>query len=104
MSLEETADLCFKSVRTVKSWDLGKPIPPECKRLMRIYKSRCICDSEEWEQFVVRKNKLVLPTGKAVSPQEIILGAALIEISSIDELNVMRKVLKYSRALVSLKK
>ena len=34
MTKEEVAELCFKSVRTVTGWDEGKPIPPECKRLM----------------------------------------------------------------------
>ncbi len=37
---EEIAELCFKSVRTVTGWDEGNPIPPECKRLMRMAKVR----------------------------------------------------------------
>ncbi|STY92178.1 Uncharacterised protein [Vibrio anguillarum] len=34
LSAEDTAKLCFKSVRTVNEWDGGKNIPKECKRLM----------------------------------------------------------------------
>lgn len=37
LSVEEVAKLRFKSVRMIK---LGKRIPPECKRLMRITKGR----------------------------------------------------------------
>jgi hypothetical protein len=36
LSKEETAKLCFKSLRTITDWDKGKEIPPECKRLMRL--------------------------------------------------------------------
>ncbi len=35
LSVEQAAELCFKSVRTVKEWDKGKEIPKECRRLMR---------------------------------------------------------------------
>lgn len=33
LSIEDTAELYFKSMRTVKEWDKGQSIPPECKRL-----------------------------------------------------------------------
>lgn len=33
LSIKQTSELCFKSVRTVKEWDKGKEIPKECKRL-----------------------------------------------------------------------
>ncbi len=48
MTKEEIAELCFKTVRTVTGWDEGKPIPPECKRLMRMAKGRKLSIYEEW--------------------------------------------------------
>ena len=48
MTKEEVAELCFKTVRTVTGWDGGKPIPPECKRLMRMAKGRKLSIYEEW--------------------------------------------------------
>ena len=48
MTKEEVAELCFKTVRTVTGWDEGKPIPPECKRLMRMAKGRELSIYEEW--------------------------------------------------------
>lgn len=38
LTVEQAAELCLKTVRTVKKWDKGKTIPPECKRLMRMTK------------------------------------------------------------------
>ncbi len=38
MTKEEVAELCFKSVRTVAGWGVETPIPPECKRLVRMAK------------------------------------------------------------------
>ncbi|ODS04745.1 hypothetical protein VSF3289_03884 [Vibrio scophthalmi] len=35
LSIEQTAELCFESIRTVKSWDEGSEIPDVCKRLIR---------------------------------------------------------------------
>lgn len=40
LTKEQTADLCFKSVKTVTRWDEGQTIPPEYKRLMRMSKGR----------------------------------------------------------------
>ncbi len=51
LSVEQAAELCLKTVRTVKEWDKGKTIPPECKRLMRMTKGRELSPSEQWEHF-----------------------------------------------------
>ncbi|AVH33079.1 regulator [Vibrio fluvialis] len=99
LSKEETAKLCFKSVRTVSLWDGGKPIPPECRRLMRLFKSRVLCDTAEWEGFSICSNKMRLPTGQLVTPQELLTGIALLQIQSIDEIKVLSKILKFSRIL-----
>ncbi|MZI93247.1 regulator [Vibrio sp. CAIM 722] len=102
LSVEETAKLCFKTVRTVKEWDTGKSIPPECKRLMRLTAKRELHHDERWEEFELRGGRLKLPTGQLVSPQQIITGIALLEIQSINEIRVNSKLLKYARALASI--
>ncbi len=53
LSIEETAELCLKTARTVKEWDKGKTIPPECKRLMRMTKGRVLSSSEAWESLPI---------------------------------------------------
>lgn len=103
LSKEETANLCFKSVRTVTGWDKGKEIPPECKRLMRMAKGRELSHLGNWKQFRIVKGRLELPTGQLVTPQEILTGIALISIQSELELKTSTKLLGIARALNSLK-
>ncbi|EJL6744738.1 phage protein [Vibrio alginolyticus] len=104
LSLEETAKLCFRSVRVVKSWDEGEPIPPECKRLMRMTRGRELAVSEEWERFIMHKDKLELPTGQYVTPQEILTGIALLEIGAESDLVIASKIMKYVRAIRQIRK
>ena len=104
LSIEQTAELCFKSVRTVKLWDKGQKIPDECKRLMRFASRRPLHHTEQWEQFEMQHDKLMLPTGQLVTPQQILTGIALLEIRSIDEIGVLNKLLKYSRAISHIKR
>ncbi|KJY87361.1 phage protein [Vibrio neptunius] len=104
LSIEETAHLCFKSVRTVKGWDSGNSIPKECKRLMRIYKRSELSHSEEWQGFRMNKNSLELPTGQLVTPQQILAGIGLLEINSELEILTSTQLLKLARALSKLKK
>ncbi|EKO3404977.1 phage protein [Vibrio fluvialis] len=104
LTKEQTAELCFKSVRTVTEWDKGKPIPPECKRLMRMYSGRQLSDNEEWASFSMKRDKLLLPTGVLVSAQEILTGIALIEIKSPSEVNTMSKLLRFARAIANIKR
>ena len=47
LSVEETAELCLKTARTVKEWDKGKTIPPECKRLMKMSRGRDLTCAKE---------------------------------------------------------
>ncbi len=89
-------------MRTVKAWDKGTPIPPECKRLMRMVKGRELCVSEDWYGFKMYMNKLELPTGRKVSSQEILAGVALLEIQSELELKIAHKLLRYARAIARL--
>nr|WP_246201133.1 regulator [Vibrio ziniensis] len=102
LSIGETAELCFKSSRMVTLWDNGKPIPPECKRLMRYAKKRQISDHKSWDQFTMIKDKLELPTGQLVAPQQILIGIALLSIQSELELKTTSKLIKYSRSLARM--
>ena len=99
MTKEEVAELCFKTVRTVTGWDEGKPIPPECKRLMRMAKGRELSSCEEWGQFKMLYDRMELPTGQIVRPQQILAGIALLSIQSDLELKTSTKLIKLSRVI-----
>ncbi|MCG3721388.1 regulator [Vibrio cincinnatiensis] len=100
---KEAAKLCFKSVRTVKEWDKGKTIPPECKRLMRLATKNKLSTLDEWYGFKIVNNLLELPTGQKVTPQQILTGIALVEIESTEDIKTKAKLLKYARAIAKLK-
>ena len=102
-SVEATAKLCFKSVSTVKRWDRGNPIPPECKRLMRLISGRELAPSSCWEGFRMNNYRLELPNGQLVSPQQIMVGIALLEINSELEIKTSTKLLNIARILTNLK-
>lgn len=57
--IENTAQLCFKTVRQVKKWDKGHNIPNECKRFMRMYKRLDLGFIDEWEGFQMFDDPLV---------------------------------------------
>ncbi len=103
LTREQTAELCFKSVRTVSEWDKGKPIPPECKRLMRMYKGKELSQHSSWDGFTMKGERMELPTGQMITPQQLLTGIALIEISSELELNVQAKLLKIARCISKIK-
>ncbi|MCG9647722.1 regulator [Vibrio brasiliensis] len=103
LSVEQTAQLCFKSVRTFKEWDKGQDIPKECKRLMRLATGRQLSIEDDWKQFKMHHKKLELPTGQLVSPQQILAGIALLEIQSELEIKTTTKLLKYARAISKIK-
>ncbi|MCG6268017.1 regulator [Vibrio furnissii] len=103
LSREETAKLCFKTVRIVTGWDKGNEIPPECKRLMRMAKCKELSHFANWEQFRMIRGKLELPTGQCVTPQEILAGIALLSIQSELELKISAKLLRFARALTKIK-
>lgn len=102
LSVQETAKLCFKSVRTVKEWDNGKDIPRECKRLMRKERRLELSFSDEWRGFRMNNQKLELPTGQHVTPQEILAGIGLLQIQSELELKTSTKLLKLARVIAKL--
>ncbi|MCF7483337.1 regulator [Vibrio sp. J1-1] len=99
LSIEETAELCLKTARTIKEWDKGKAIPPECKRLMRMVRGRELSSSEQWDCFKMHYDRLELPTGQLVTAQQVLTGIALLEIGALSDLKAAGRVLKYARAL-----
>lgn len=103
LSIEQTAELCFKTVNTVKGWDRGNPIPPECKRLMRMAAGRELHRSEEWELFEMRGDKLLIPTGRLISSNEILIGIGLLEIQSELEIKTSTYLLRSARVLAKSK-
>ncbi|MUK77933.1 regulator [Aliivibrio fischeri] len=103
LSVEKTAELCFKTVRQVKNWDKGADIPPECKRLMRMYCERKIGLGDSWRGFSIVKGRLRLPTGRELEPQQILTAVALLEIESDSDKRTLTKLLKFSRAISKVK-
>ncbi|WP_309048868.1 DUF3653 domain-containing protein [Vibrio sp. 11986-1-5] len=104
LSIKDAAELCFKTVRTVKEWDKGKEIPPECKRLMRMQRKHELSKSEQWKGFRIVNDQLELPSGQKLEPQQIIMGAALVEIASSDDIRTRSRLLKYARVIAKLMK
>ncbi|EGQ7915206.1 regulator [Vibrio parahaemolyticus] len=103
LSVEQAAELCLKTVRTVKEWDKGKTIPPECKRLMRMVKGRELSQDPSWEGFRIQGQRLELPSGELVTPQQIVTGIALLQIGAETDLLISTKILKFARILSSMK-
>ncbi|MBY8036396.1 regulator [Vibrio fluvialis] len=102
LSKEETAELCFKTVRVITGWDNGKTIPPECRRLMKMAKGRELSHLPDWKNFKMIDRKLELPTGQKISAQEILTAVALLSINSELEIKISTKLLKIARALVKI--
>lgn len=102
LSKKDTANLCFKNTSDVKKWDNGSNIPPVYKRLMRMQSGRELSSSEEWKGFRMENNYFILPTGKALKPQEILTAVALLEISSELELKTTAKLVKIARAITNI--
>ncbi|ELB2036002.1 phage protein [Vibrio parahaemolyticus] len=104
LSVEETAKLCFKTARTVKEWDKGKSTPPECRRLMRMTKGRELNFSLQWKNFRMQHDRLELPNGQLVTPQQVLIGIGLLEIGASTDRESARCILKYARALQNMMK
>ncbi len=70
---------------------------------MRLATGRQLSIREDWNQFKIHLNKLELPTGQLVSPQQVLAGIALLEIQSELEIKTTTKLLKYARAISKFK-
>ena len=76
LSREETAELCCKTVRTITSWDAGKPIPPECKKLMMIHKGLDLTPIwPTWKDWRIKGNVLIAPNGEDLSEERLMIMA-----------------------------
>ncbi|WP_157953714.1 DUF3653 domain-containing protein [Oceanimonas marisflavi] len=72
LTVEETAKLCFKSVSTVKKWDAGRPIPPECRLLMQLATGRRTNPiTPDWEGWQFSGPYLISPEGLRFTPQRL---------------------------------
>lgn len=104
LSVKDTAKLCFKNTSDVKKWDDGSEIPKVYKRLMRLNARQDLSNLDEWEGFRMYQGKLELPTGRLITPQELLTGIALLEISSELELKTSTKLLRLARQISRIKK
>ncbi|HIF9404685.1 TPA: hypothetical protein ACX6RQ_000571 [Photobacterium damselae] len=103
LSKKDTAELCFKSVRTVTRWDSGKPIPPECRRLMKLHKGLELSALDSnWKGWAVKKGYLTNERGVVLTPEQILTGFALIEIGSKNDRNIQREIIRIARLLKTL--
>ncbi|WP_047048013.1 phage protein [Vibrio mexicanus] len=103
LTIEEVAKICCKSLGTVRGWDKGKPIPNECRKLMKMHKRLELSGFEEWNGFRVSGKNLELPTGETVTPQQILTGVALLHIQSDLEIKTSKRLLRLSRAICNIK-
>ncbi|WP_447772454.1 DUF3653 domain-containing protein [Aeromonas veronii] len=73
LSPEETAKLCFVSVTEVTLWDEGKPIPPVCKRVMRMAVGRELPTvfTRYWDGWRMSGHHLITPAGTYLSRQRL---------------------------------
>ena len=103
LSRIEAAELCFKSVRTITRWDGGQEIPPECRRLMKMYAGRNIgVLNEEWEGWIIYKEELIVPGGWSLTPERIITGNALLEIGADNDRQNKAVIMRAARLLNTL--
>ncbi|WP_236688007.1 hypothetical protein [Photobacterium angustum] len=103
LTKKDTAKLCFKNVRTITRWDSGQPIPPECRRLMRITKGlELVTIDKKWDGWVLKGGKLINEQGISVSPEQILTGYALIEIGEETDRSTQRKIIKTARLLKNI--
>lgn len=103
LSKKDAAELCFKNVSTITKWDNGRTIPPECRRLMRMHKGLELSSIDKrWKGWKIVNGVLCNDGGLSLSPEQILTGYALLEISADNDREVKLKVIKMARILSSL--
>ncbi|PWI34158.1 regulator [Vibrio albus] len=102
LTREQTAELCFKSATTVRKWDAGREIPPECKRLMRMARGREIHHSPDWEGFQIVGEKLKLPNDETIGPQQIVTGWVLLNNAGPNERPRTKRFLRIATHLAKI--
>lgn len=100
LSKKDTAKLCFKTVRTITRWDSGQPIPPECRRLMKMHKGvELVNIQNEWAGWEFKNGYLVNGYGIKLTPQQILTGYALLEIGSDEDIKTQQKLIRVAKLL-----
>lgn len=94
----------FKTLRQVNNWDKGTEIPPEARRLMRMYCERKLGVGESWQGFYIVKNRLRLSTGRELEPQQILTAIGLLEIESLEDKKTLTKLVKIAREIARIRK
>lgn len=103
LTVEKTAELCFKSVSTVTKWDRGRTIPPICKRLMKLYANRRLdAVSKEWRGWMFNKGELITPNGWSLTPNQIFMGNALIEIGTDNDRALRAEIMRVARLIKNI--
>lgn len=100
---ESVANLCFKSVRTVEKWKARGCVPPEYKRVLRLYSKRAISDEPEWNGFYMEGGRLRLPTGQLAQPQQLVLAMALLELGAEPEREISAKLKRVAKVIAELR-
>jgi len=59
--------------------------------------------TDAWNGFKMCNEKLELPTGQLVTPQQILTGIGLLEINSELEIKMSTKILKIARSISAIK-
>ncbi len=73
LSKEETAALCFVSVKEVTLWDKGKDIPAVCQRVMRMASGRELPSifTRYWDGWRMSGYHLITPAGSQMTRQRL---------------------------------
>lgn len=66
---------------------------------MRMNKGRELSSCEDWKNFVMRHDRLELPTGQLVTAQQVLVGVALLELGASNDIAIAHQILKYARVL-----
>ncbi len=66
-------------------------------------KGRELSIYDDWESFVMRHDRLELPTGQRVTAQQVLIGVALLlELVASTDMAVAHQILKYARVLKNI--
>lgn len=71
---------------------------------MRMTKERQLSACDEWQQFKMGYERMELPTGQEVRPQQILAGIALLGVQSELEIKTSTRLLKLVRVLAKIKR
>ncbi|TOE91473.1 regulator, partial [Vibrio parahaemolyticus] len=58
-------------------------------------KGRELSSCEDWENFIMRHDRLELPTGQLVTAQQVLIGVALLELGASSDIKIAHQILKY---------